>query len=71
MWHWHWRVYNCVACVLLSGEGLQKYFKKCEEKLGFVPNVLRAYSHNETRLSNFVNMYNELMLSDQSKLSKV
>ena len=26
------------------------YFRKCEEKLGFVPNVLRAYAFDNTKL---------------------
>jgi uncharacterized peroxidase-related enzyme len=41
----------------------QKFFAKCDEKLGFVPNVLRAYSFNADKLANFMAMYNELMLS--------
>jgi uncharacterized peroxidase-related enzyme len=45
-------------------------FAKCDEKLGFVPNVLRAYSFNSDKLSNFVTMYNELMLGP-SGLSKL
>lgn len=54
----------------LGDEEIQEYFKKCKEKLGFVPNVLRAYSHNMKRLKNFINLYNELMAGD-STLSKV
>ena len=46
------------------------YFAKCEEKLGFVPNVLKAYSFDMTKLSAFVNMYNDLMLAP-SGLSKL
>jgi uncharacterized peroxidase-related enzyme len=49
---------------------IQKYFTKCEEKLGFVPNVLRAYSFNSDKLANFMTMYNELMLGP-SGLSKL
>jgi uncharacterized peroxidase-related enzyme len=48
----------------------QKYFAKCDEKLGFVPNVLRAYSFNADKLANFMTMYNELMLGP-SGLSKL
>jgi len=48
----------------------QKYFAKCDEKLGFVPNVLRAYSFNADKLTNFMAMYNELMLGP-SGLSKL
>lgn len=50
----------------LGDEDLQEYFQKCKEKLGFIPNVLRAYSHNIKRLRNFVNLYNELMSGDST-----
>jgi uncharacterized peroxidase-related enzyme len=46
------------------------YFKKCEEKLGFVPNVLKAYAFDDAKLSAFVAMYNDLMLAP-SGLSKL
>lgn len=46
------------------------YFAKCEEKLGFVPNVLKAYAFNPDKLQAFVDMYNDLMLGDSS-LSKL
>ena len=39
------------------------YFNKCEEKLGFVPNVLKAYAFDMPKLSAFVAMYNDLMLA--------
>jgi uncharacterized peroxidase-related enzyme len=39
------------------------YFAKCEEKLGFVPNVLKAYAFDGAKLSAFVAMYNDLMLA--------
>ena len=35
------------------------YFAKCEEKLGFVPNVLKAYAFDMAKLSAFVAMYND------------
>jgi uncharacterized peroxidase-related enzyme len=38
------------------------YFRKCEEKLGFVPNVLLAYAFDMAKLESFVAMYNDLML---------
>lgn len=50
--------------------GMHAYFKKCEEKLGFVPNVLKAYAFDMTKLEGFVNMYNDLMLGE-SGLSKL
>ena len=40
----------------------QKYFSICKEKLGIIPNVLKAYSHNIEKLNTFTAMYNELML---------
>ena len=49
---------------------MQKYFRVCEEKLGFVPNVLAAYSFDAAKLRAFVDQYNELMLGD-SGLSKL
>src|ERR1700688_3020899 len=46
------------------------YFAKCEEKLGFVPNVLKAYGFDMAKLEAFVAMYNDLMLAP-SGLSKL
>ena len=46
------------------------YFRKCEEKLGFIPNVLKAYSFDMAKLTAFVGMYNDLMLAP-SGLSKL
>lgn len=46
------------------------YFDICQEKLGLVPNVLKAYSFNEEKLRAFTAMYNDLMLAD-SGLSKL
>lgn len=51
-------------------EPMQVYFAKCEEKLGFVPNVLKAYAFDNTKLEPFVAMYNDLMLAP-SGLSKL
>ena len=49
---------------------MDAYFKKCEEKLGFVPNVLKAYAFDMPKLEAFVAMYNDLMLAP-SGLSKL
>src|SRR5262249_56200850 len=49
---------------------MQAYFAKCEEKLGFVPNVLQAYAFDMAKLEAFVAMYNNLMLAPSS-LSKL
>jgi uncharacterized peroxidase-related enzyme len=46
------------------------YFRKCQEKLGFIPNVLAAYAFDMAKLESFVAMYNDLMLGD-SGLSKL
>ena len=49
---------------------MQAYFDKCTEKLGFVPNVLKAYAFDMAKLEAFVAMYNDLMLAG-SGLSKL
>jgi uncharacterized peroxidase-related enzyme len=46
------------------------YFKKCQDRLGFVPNVLLAYAFDMAKLESFVALYNDLMLGD-SGLSKL
>jgi len=51
-------------------EGTQAYFAKCEEKLGLVPNVLKAYAFDERKLRAFSEYYNDLMLGE-SGLSKL
>ncbi|MEM6303760.1 MAG: peroxidase-related enzyme [Pseudomonadota bacterium] len=48
----------------------QAYFDICVEKLGMVPNVLRAYAFDIEKLNAFTAMYNDLMLGD-SALSKL
>jgi uncharacterized peroxidase-related enzyme len=53
----------------LSGEN-QAYFEKCDEKIGFVPNVLVSYAHDDAKLSAFAGLYNDLMLAP-SGLSKL
>jgi uncharacterized peroxidase-related enzyme len=42
---------------------MEAYFAKCQEKLGFVPNVLSAYAFDMAKLEAFVAMYNDLMLA--------
>ena len=51
-------------------EDLQTLWRKCVEKLGFVPNVFSTYSLKPKRLRNFMAMYNDIMLSD-SGLTKL
>ena len=49
---------------------LQAYLAKCESKLGFVPNVLTAHAFDATKLRNFMEVYNHLMMGD-SDLSRL
>jgi len=49
---------------------MEAYFAKCQEKLGFIPNVLHAYAFDMAKLEAFVAMYNDLMLAP-SGLSKL
>ena len=44
----------------------KKYFAICEEKLGLVPYVLRAYTANLEKLRNFSRFYNTLMLDEEN-----
>lgn len=53
----------------LSSE-MEGYFAKCDEKIGFVPNVLASYAHDNAKLEAFAAMYNDLMLAP-SGLSKL
>jgi len=48
----------------------QKYFDICVDKLGMVPNVLRAYAFDIDKLNAFTGLYNDVMLAD-SGLSKL
>ena len=43
---------------------MQKYFSICDEKLGMLPNVLAAYSHDAEQLRSFSKFYSILMLGD-------
>lgn len=51
-------------------DAMAAYFAKCDEKLGFVPNVLRAYAFDMAKLEAFVAVYNDLMLAS-SGLTKL
>lgn len=51
-------------------EDLAKYFAVCQDKLGMVPNVLKAYTGNPEKLRAFSQFYNQLMLAP-SGLSKL
>ncbi|WP_405243890.1 peroxidase-related enzyme [Lentisalinibacter salinarum] len=43
---------------------MAKYFRVCEEKLGMVPNVLKAHSFDQDQLRAFAGFYNNLMLEE-------
>jgi len=49
---------------------IEIFFQKCRDKIGFVPNVLLAYTHDLAKLKAFSAMYNDLMLAP-SGLSKL
>jgi uncharacterized peroxidase-related enzyme len=51
-------------------ERQKKYLAVCQEKLGFVPNVLMAYAWHGQKFAAFTAMYNDLMLGD-SGLTKL
>ena len=53
-------------------EPTQKYFDVCLDKLGMIPNVLRAYAFDIDKLDAFTGVYNNLMLapSGVSKLER-
>ncbi|MFW2587858.1 peroxidase-related enzyme [Sagittula sp. SSi028] len=48
----------------------QAYFDLCQDKLGMVPNVLRAHAFDIDKLNAFTALYNDLMLAG-SGLSKL
>jgi uncharacterized peroxidase-related enzyme len=47
------------------------YFAKCDEKLGMRPNVLLAYTARPEKFRTFTRFYNQLMLAEDSGLSKL
>src|SRR6056297_1973903 len=51
-------------------EATARYFEICEDKLGLVPNVLRAHAFDIDKLDAFAGLYNSLMLAE-SGLSKL
>ena len=54
----------------LLEEDMKHYVEVCKEKLGFIPNVIKANSTDSQRLKTFVNFYNRLML-DEGFLTKM
>lgn len=59
-----------IAATTKLTPALQAYFAKCQEKLGFVPNVLKAYAFDPVKLQAFIDMVDDLMLAD-SGISKL
>ena len=51
-------------------EATQTYFDICQDKLGMIPNVLKAYAFDIEKLNSFTAMYNDLMLAE-SGLTKL
>jgi uncharacterized peroxidase-related enzyme len=53
-------------------DDIQKYFRKCVEKLGLIPNVLKAYTINPAKFRTFAAFYNQLMLDEETcRLTKL
>lgn len=50
---------------------LRRYFARCRDSLGLLPNVLAALSLKPDRLRNFISTYNGVMLGEDSRLSKL
>ncbi|MEK9679184.1 MAG: peroxidase-related enzyme [Rhodospirillaceae bacterium] len=46
-------------------EDLQKYIRVCDEKLGYVPNVVLSYTFRPEKLRTFIAKYDEMMLKDE------
>ena len=51
-------------------DATRNYFDICEQKLGLIPNVLKAYAFDIDKLNAFTALYNDLMLGE-SGLSKL
>jgi uncharacterized peroxidase-related enzyme len=49
---------------------MEAYFKKCDEKLGFVPNVLKAFAFDDAKLQAFV-AYRQELVQNAENLSKL
>jgi uncharacterized peroxidase-related enzyme len=48
----------------------EAYFRKCDEKLGFVPNVLKAFAFDNAKLQAFMD-YRQELVQNASNLSKL
>jgi uncharacterized peroxidase-related enzyme len=49
---------------------MEAYFRKCDEKLGFVPNVLKAFAFDDAKLQAFVD-YRHQLIQNAANLSKL
>jgi uncharacterized peroxidase-related enzyme len=49
---------------------MEAYFKKCDEKLGFIPNVLKAFAFDNGKLEAFVE-YRQQLVQNAETLSKL
>jgi uncharacterized peroxidase-related enzyme len=49
---------------------MQAYFDKCDEKLGFIPNVLKAFAFDNGKLEAFVE-YRQQLVQNAETLSKL
>jgi uncharacterized peroxidase-related enzyme len=52
-------------------DDLQKYMRICTEKLGLIPNVIRAFALRPEKLRTFISKYNELMLGEHALLTRL
>jgi uncharacterized peroxidase-related enzyme len=48
---------------------IKKYFDKCQERIGFIPNVIKGYAARPARWRAFVTMYHTVMDEKGSKLT--
>lgn len=53
-------------------DDIRDYLALCQEKLGLVPNVLKAYTARPPKFRTFTRFYNEMMLDEETcRLSKL
>ncbi len=59
----YWSLYLDYSETDLDAD-MSRYLDVCIEKIGFLPNVIKANSTNNSRLKTFVNFYNRLMIDN-------
>ena len=52
-------------------DDIKKYMDVCQEKLGHIPNVVKVFSLRPAKLRTFIAKYNEMMLSDDTDLTRL